>query len=80
MREIIAHWQIRHRNIVELIGIHQFDKLPFPSMILQRAAHPSAIEYLRSHPAPQSFVKIVCMRFASPDYVLIVVDAGSGFG
>ena len=59
IREIIAHWQLRHPNIVAVIGIQQFDEDSFPSMILQHAEHSSAIEYLKLHPDSQSFLKVV---------------------
>ena len=66
IREIIAHWQIRHHNIVKLIGIHLFDKQLVPSMILRRAEHPSVMDYLESHPEPEAFIKLVCNCFVSP--------------
>jgi len=58
IREIMAHWQLRHPNIVAVIGIHQFDEDSFPSMILQYAEHSSVIEYLELHPDSRSFLKL----------------------
>jgi hypothetical protein len=66
LREIVGHWQLRHPNIVNLIGIHQFDGESFPSMILQHVEHPSAAEYLELHPDPKSFLKLVRIRLVSP--------------
>ena len=68
IREIIAHWQLQHPNIVAVIGIYQFDEESFPSMILQRAEHSSAIDYLKLHPDSRSFVKLVrfCIAFPQP--------------
>lgn len=60
MREVVAHWQLRHENIVALIGLYKFDGEPLPSMVLQYAEHSSARNYLRSHPDSQYFLKIVC--------------------
>lgn len=67
IREIIAHWQLRHPNIVAVIGIHLFDGESIPSMILRRAEHSSAIKYLELNPDPPSFLKLVrfCVVFAN---------------
>lgn len=59
INEIIAHWQLRHPNIVAVFGIHQFEDGCFPSMILQCADHSSATNYLESHPDSRSFLKLV---------------------
>jgi len=59
IREIVAHWQLRHPNIVSLIGIYQFEEEFFPAMVLQRAEHSLAIKYLESHPDSRSFLKLV---------------------
>ena len=59
IREVISHWQLRHPNIVALIGVCQFDEEFFPSVVLHHAEHPSAVKYLESHTGPESFVKIV---------------------
>ena|ERR1700733_14085506 len=64
IREIIAHWQLRHPNIVAVLGIHQFEEGYFPSMILQLADHSSAINYLELHPDSRSFLKLVSFIFA----------------
>ena len=66
IREIIAHWQLRHSNIISVIEIYRFDGEPLPSMILQRAEHSSAIKYLQLHPDSRSFLKLVRFRPASP--------------
>jgi len=41
-------------------------------MILQRAEHPSAMDYLESHPEPEAFIKLVCKCFMSRHTALIV--------
>lgn len=62
----MAHWQLRHPNIVSLIGIYQFEEESFPAMILQRAEHSLAIKYLESHPDSRSFLKLVSSYLIFP--------------
>lgn len=58
---MIAHWQLRHPNIVALYGIHHFEdeRTGPPAMILQYAEHASAKLYLRSHQGAQHFLSVV---------------------
>lgn len=62
MREAIAHWQLRHGNIVALFGLQKFEGETLPSMVLQYAEHSSARAYLRLHPGSQYFLRIVSVR------------------
>jgi len=62
----VAHWQLRHPNIVSLIGIYQFEEESFPAMILQRAEHSLAIKYLESYPDSRSFLKLVSSYLIFP--------------
>lgn len=59
IREVIAHWQLRHPNVVALLGIHQSDDEGPPCMVLQFAEHASARQYLKTHPEPQHFLRVV---------------------
>lgn len=67
IREVVSHWQLRHPNVVALLGIHQFDHEENgpPSMVLQYAEHGSAMQYLKANPDPQNFLRVVCVQFHS---------------
>lgn len=60
-RQVVTHWQLRHRNIVALHGIYHYkgEAQGSPSMVLQHAEYASARNYLRAHPGPQPFLKLV---------------------
>jgi hypothetical protein len=76
--EIVAHWQLRHPNIVSLIGIYQFEEESFPAMILQRAEHSLAIKYLELHPGSRSFLKLVSSYLIFPQMLIHTASTGSG--
>ena len=78
IREIVAHRQLRHPNIVSLVGIYIFEEESLPSMILQRAEHSFAIKYLELHPDPRSFLKLVCFYLVFSECSFILVNIGSG--
>lgn len=64
MREVISHWQLRHPNVVALLGIYpsEDEEGAPPLMVLQFAEHASAQRYLKAHPEPQYFLKVVCVH------------------
>lgn len=74
IREVIAHWQLRHPNVVALLGIHQFDDEESgpPSMVLQFAEHPSARQYLKTHTGSQHFLRVVRISTLHPFLVLML--------
>lgn len=51
-----------------LIGVYKFEEESFPSVILQRAEHSSVIKYLKLHPEPDCFAKIVRIYLVSVWY------------
>lgn len=63
VREVISHWQLRHPNVVALLGIYQSEDEESgpPSMVLQYAEHASAHLYLSNHSEPQYFLHVVCV-------------------
>jgi len=78
IREIVAHRQLRHPNIVSLIGIYQFEEESFPVMILQRAEYSLAIKYLESHPDSRSFLKLVSFYLIFPQILIHTLSTGFG--
>ena len=54
----MAHWQLRHENIVPLIGLFQSGE-EAPAMVRLRAKYDSADAYLRERTDPGDFLKIV---------------------
>jgi len=69
IREVISHWQLRHRNIVALIGVHKFEGDCYPSAVMEYAEHSSAIEYLELHPEAESFARILLGLFEGVHYL-----------
>ncbi|KAF8309928.1 kinase-like protein [Clavulina sp. PMI_390] len=74
IREIISHWQLRHPNVVGLLGVYRVkddsdseedshaNDVPLPErppwMVLQYAKHSSALKYLKS-PDGGRFLEVV---------------------
>ncbi|KAF8307624.1 hypothetical protein DL93DRAFT_1998562 [Clavulina sp. PMI_390] len=70
IREVIAHWQLRHPNVVTLFGIYripdeeEFDAFDIPTlallpaMVLQHAKHSSAQDYLKTHSRSEDFLQV----------------------
>lgn len=63
IRESIMHWQLRHKNIVEFLGLQQsLEAAAPPAMVLLRAKHSSATEYLLENSNPEVFLSTVWLR------------------
>lgn len=47
-REIVSHWQLRHRNVLPLTGIYLEASMFAPWMIVPLMEHGSASKYLKN--------------------------------
>lgn len=58
-REIVSHWQLRHKHIIGMVGIYQDDGYGIPSMILPHMEHGKASDYLRVYGGAFTFLEVV---------------------
>lgn len=65
-REIIAHWQLRHDNVLPLLGLYQEEDNGPPLMVTPYKEHGTASKFLKTYGDAETYVHIV--SYASGAY------------
>lgn len=65
-REIVSHWQLRHDNILPLIGVYYDEENGPPLMIMPYMEHRSSSTFLRTYGDAETYIHVVSLqeRFA----------------
>lgn len=85
-REIVSHWQLRHANVLPLIGIYYETEESAPWMLVPLMKYGSADVYLEEFPGVAQFVSVVRIfhplvflyRGRGIDYGVEIFDAAYG--
>lgn len=59
IKEAITHYQLRHDNIISLLGVAMMDGSSVPMMVLPYLEYGSALKYLKARPFPDVLLKLV---------------------